>query len=109
MKSPRAIESRPTPWTDVILLCGKCAGKMKGGYGADRKQTLREALRTELKAQGHGRSVRIVETRCLGLCPKKAVAGLNARKPGQILTIPKGVLAEDALTQLAGAADKAGD
>ncbi|MCB8881152.1 (2Fe-2S) ferredoxin domain-containing protein [Acidisoma cellulosilytica] len=105
----KIIQSRPTPWTSVILLCGKCAGKMKAGFGPDRKQTLREALRTELKAQGQGRQVRIVETRCLGLCPKKAVAALNAHRPERILTIPKGTGTDEALTQLMGHAEKAAD
>jgi len=95
---PRTIQSRPTPWTNVILLCRKCSGKMKGGYGPERRQGLREVLRSALKAQGQGRRVRLVEVPCLGLCPKKAVAVVNAGAPGRILSVPKG--AEDVLSQI---------
>lgn len=91
---------RPTPWGTVILLCGKCARKMEGGYGKKKQHTLRSALRAELKATGPRRRVRIVETRCMGLCPKKAVTALNASRPERILTVPKGTSAEAALAAL---------
>lgn len=94
------IEARPTPWQTVLLLCGKCARKMDGGYGPEKKQTLRSALRSELKAQGHSRSVRIIETRCMGLCPKKAVTALNASAPTRLLTIPRGTPVVEALAQV---------
>jgi predicted metal-binding protein len=97
---PHPIRSRPTPWNTVILLCGKCGRKMKGGYGRKGKETLRTALRAELKAQGYRRGVRIIETRCIGICPKKAVTALNASRPETILTIPKGTGADEALAQL---------
>ena len=94
------VRSRPTPWHTVILLCGKCARKMKGGYGRKGKETLRTALRAELKARGYKRGVRIIETRCMGICPKKAVTALNARRPDRILTIPKGTGVDEALALL---------
>jgi predicted metal-binding protein len=100
---PQSIRSRPTPWNAVILLCGKCARKMKGGYGHKGNETLRTALRSELGAQGYKRTVRVIETRCIGICPKKAVTALNASRPDAILTIPKGTAAEDALAQLVDA------
>ena len=97
---PDLVRSRPTPWNTVILLCGKCAGKMKGGYGRKGKKALRATLRAELKAKGCERGIRIIETRCIGICPKKAVTALNASRPGKILTIPKGTAADEALGQL---------
>jgi hypothetical protein len=81
-------------------LCGKCARKMKGGYGANGKETLRTVLRAELKARALTRGVRVIETRCLGICPKKAVTALNASGPGRILTVPKGTGADEVLAQL---------
>ena len=97
---PHPVRLRPTPWNTVILLCGKCARKINGGYGPKKKQTLKDALRAELKADGRRRQVRIIETRCIGLCPKKAVTALNASSPGRILTVPKGTHPKDALTLL---------
>ena len=65
------------PWQTIILLCGKCARKLDGGFGPKAKDMLRETLRAELKARGGRREVRIIETRCLGICPKKAVSAIS--------------------------------
>ncbi len=80
---------RPTRWKTILLLCGKCARKMDGGYGPNGKHTLRSVLRMELSATGLRRQVRIIETRCMGICPRKAVTALNAAKPEAILTVPR--------------------
>jgi predicted metal-binding protein len=96
---PDSVRARRTPWKTIILLCGKCARKIDGGYGPKRENTLEEALRAELKDTGR-REVRLIETRCMGICPKKAVTALNASRPSLILTIPKGTGAAVALAQL---------
>jgi hypothetical protein len=70
---------------------------MDGGYGHKGRETLRQALRTELAARGRGREVRIMETRCLGLCPKKAVTAINAGAPGVIVTVPRKTAPDAAL------------
>ncbi len=99
---PQPIRSRPTPWKTIILLCGKCARKLDGGFGPKGEDTLRSALRAELKQRGHGREVRIVETRCMGLCPKKAVTALSASRPDIILTCPVGTHTDEVLARLIG-------
>jgi predicted metal-binding protein len=99
---PAPIDIRPTPWTTVILICGKCARKLDGGFGPKHKDSLRTTLREALKAKGHRRSVRIIETRCMGLCPRHAVTALNAGSPGRIMTIPNGTAGETALAELIG-------
>ena len=96
------IRSRPTPWKNVVLLCGKCSKKLDGGFGPKRKQTLRSVLREALKATNRRREIRILETRCMGLCPKKAITALNATHPGNLLTIPEGTAIEQVLMQLLG-------
>lgn len=101
------IRSRPTPWHNVLLLCGKCARKLDGGFGPDRGQTLRSALRQALKAAGRRREVAIIETRCLGICPKKSVTALSASRPGEIFVIPQGTPADAALARLIGGAASA--
>ncbi len=75
---------------------------MSGGYGPKGHDTLRSALRAELSAKGFRRQVRIIETRCLGVCPKRAVTALNAGKPDKILTVPRETRPEDALALLLG-------
>jgi predicted metal-binding protein len=91
-----------TAWKTIILLCGKCARKMDGGYGPKGKESLRRALRSELATRGGGREVRIVETRCLGVCPKKAVTAINASSPGRIVTVPKKTAPDEALDLILG-------
>ena len=86
-----------TPWKLLILLCGKCARKMDGGFGHKGRDSLKSALRTELTARGRRRDVRIMETRCLGICPKKAVTAINACSPGVILTVPRKTAPDAAL------------
>jgi predicted metal-binding protein len=75
---------------------------MDGGYGPKGKDTLRSALRTELSAKGLRRQVRIIETRCMGVCPKRAVTVLNASQPDSILTLPRKTPPEKAVALLLG-------
>jgi predicted metal-binding protein len=102
----RPIDAHATPWKSVLLLCGKCARKMDGGYGPEGQDTLRTALRTALKEQGRRRDVRIIETKCLGLCPRKAVTALNASHPGEMLAVPRRTDAHDALTRLGASTER---
>ena len=103
---PDRIHARPTPWKTVILLCGKCSRKMNGGYGSKGKDTLRTVLRDALRVKGHRRDVRIIETGCMGICPKKAVTALNANHPDKILTIPKGTATDEMMAQLMSEAEQ---
>jgi predicted metal-binding protein len=57
-------------------------------------------LRDAFGKQSQRREVRIIETRCMGICPRKAVTALNASRPGRILTISKGTAADEAMRQL---------
>ena len=86
-----AIEAHPTQWQDVILVCRKCSKKLKGGFGADGGQTLVRALKNELRGTPARRSTHLIETKCLGICPKNAVTVLSATHPAEILTIPAGL------------------
>jgi predicted metal-binding protein len=86
----RDMKSKPTSWKTVLLLCGKCGSKLDGGYGRKGKASLKTDLRATLKAAGYGRTVRVIETRCMGLCPKKAVTALNAGAPDRLFAVPRG-------------------
>jgi hypothetical protein len=96
------IRSRPTPWKTILLTCGKCARKLDGGFGPNGKDTLKSALRIELTKMGRRREVRIIETRCVGVCPRKAVTVINAERPGTILTVPRKTGAARVLAVLTG-------
>ena len=50
---------------DVLLsVCAKCDGDGKA---------LRREIKRELKTRGRGKSVRVVASTCLDICPKRAV------------------------------------
>lgn len=78
-------------WSNAALICGKCSKKLGGGFGPDGKQKLAKALRRHLDVKkGRKGDVGIVETKCLGVCPKNAVTAVNAAKMGEWLLIPPG-------------------
>ena len=58
----------PAPWSEVVLICAKCAAKL--GRGRKGRTELRGEIKHALKHRGLGKQVRVVETTCLDLCPK---------------------------------------
>lgn len=83
------IKTVPTPATAIIAICGKCGKKLGGGFGVSGGTSLGKALAAALHLPKPKRArVRIVETKCLKLCPKGAVAVLNGNDAGHILVVP---------------------
>jgi predicted metal-binding protein len=101
--------SRPTPWREVVLVCRKCGKKQKGGFGEKGRETLKTHLRQALRAAGRRRDVRVIETSCLGICPKHGVTALNASRPQTIHVIPAGTEANAAMRTLLGGFDAVPD
>ncbi len=93
------IRHLPTGWTDTIVVCGKCSRKLDGGFGAKGRQPLAKALRKRL-GLGRGRkaAVGVVETKCLGVCPKRAVV---VGRAGGWLVVPAGTSVECVAAELA--------
>jgi hypothetical protein len=71
-------------WRGAILICGKCSRKVDGGFGDKGTTPLAKALRRE-PGFGKGRKATtgVVETRCLGICPRRAVVLVDTRVPGR--------------------------
>jgi len=80
----------PSAWQGAILVCGKCSKKLDGGFGKKGRTSLAKLLR-KILGVGKGRkaTLGVVETRCLGLCPRNAVAMIDGRAPGTWLVVPK--------------------
>jgi predicted metal-binding protein len=93
----KLMQSRSTPWQTIVLTCGKCARKLDGGYGPKGKDKLRTVLRDGLKEAGHRRDVRMIETKCLGICPKSATTMIVATRPDRVHIVPAGASSSDAL------------
>lgn len=97
-------------WDAALLVCGKCSKKIGGGFGLRGKRSLTKALRDE-PGFGKGRkaAIGVVETRCLGICPKGAVTLVDSRRPGRWRIVPAGadvtaltlVLDQEAVAQAA--------
>ena len=70
-------------WERALLVCGKCQRKLGGGFGPDGDLPLVKALRRE-PGCGKGRKARtgVLETKCLGICPKKAAVVVDTAEPG---------------------------
>lgn len=94
-------------WERALLVCGKCSGKLGGGFGAKGRTPLTKALRKEL-GFGKGRRARIglTEVKCLGVCPRRAVVAIDTAAPRSWHVIPAGTdVAEVARTLLGNAVD----
>jgi predicted metal-binding protein len=79
-----------TSATRVLAICGKCGKKLGGGFGADAGLSLGKLLRRAVTgAKGKRATLRIVETKCLGICPKGAVALLDSAEPGAVVIVAR--------------------
>ncbi|WP_294194585.1 (2Fe-2S) ferredoxin domain-containing protein [uncultured Sphingomonas sp.] len=88
-------------WTAAVLVCGKCSKKLDGGFGAKGRMSLAKALRGE-PGFGKGRKAvfGVVETRCLGICPRNAVTIVDSRTPGRWRIVPEGADVEELANKL---------
>jgi predicted metal-binding protein len=88
-------------WERALLVCGKCSGKVNGGFGSKGRTPLTKALRKEL---GLGKGRKVAEVKCLGVCPKRAVIAIDTAAPRSWHVIPAGTdVAEVARTLLVDA------
>jgi hypothetical protein len=94
-----AIRPAKAPFEDAVLICGKCVRRL----GAPGK-----ALRKDLKKAAKRRrppKIRLVETRCFDLCPKRRVVLASARTlaQGRLLVVEPGLAPDAALDRLLAA------
>ena len=75
----------------LVAACGKCGRKLGGGFGAGGDRSLVKALRKHLGLPKWKRSpVRLVETGCMKLCPRGAVAVTTSAAPQLVHVVPAG-------------------
>ncbi|MHA3839988.1 hypothetical protein ACX0GZ_02030 [Sphingomonas aestuarii] len=78
-------------WAQTVLVCAKCSKKMGGGFGPKGKTALAKALRKQVGAKNGRKSpVGIVEVKCLGVCPKRAVTVIDGARPREWVLVPEG-------------------
>ena len=98
--SPRLVRA---PFREAVLVCGKCARKLDGGFGRKGARPLGKELKRAWKAGGRAGKLRVVETRCLGLCPKRrqVVATAASLVAGRLWVVEPGEDAADVLLRVA--------
>ncbi len=88
-------------WSNAVLVCAKCSKKIDGGFGKKGRQSLAKALRRHLGiGKGRKSPLGIVEVKCLGICPRRAVTVLNAAKPDQWLLVEPGTALDEVAAAL---------
>lgn len=93
-------------WQATLLVCGKCSKKLGGGFGPKGKTGLAKALKKETGG-GKGRKARvgIIETKCLGVCPRHAVTMVDTRRGQDWILVREGADVGDLAREL-GLADE---
>ena len=94
----RTLKLAKAPFADTVLVCGKCARKFK-----DAGKPVAKALKAELKGRRWGK-VRVVETKCFDLCPKRRQVLASARTLAdhRLVVVEPGFSPRDALDALLG-------
>lgn len=97
------------PFREAVLVCGKCARKLGGGFGRQGRQGLRGELKRAWKASGRVGKLRVVEASCLGLCPKRrqVVATGVSLAAGRLWVVEPGEAAAAVLARLLPAPEEA--
>ena len=92
----------PVAATRLLAICGKCGKKLGGGFGERRDRSLVKALKRGVpELHGKRARVRVVETKCLDICPKGAVALVDSAAPGEVLIVARGTAVEAVAARLA--------
>jgi predicted metal-binding protein len=81
MSGPTADPAAKPPFQAVVLVCRECEDRKDGPDHLDSRQA-RKGLKHALRDQRP--KARIVETSCLGTCPKKALM-VAAMRSGQAI------------------------
>ena len=94
----RGLKVAKAPFSDTVLVCGKCARKFKGAG-----KPVAKALKAELKDRAWGK-VRVVETKCFDLCPKRrqVLASHRTLADHRLVVVEPGFSPRDALRALLG-------
>ena len=94
------IRTLPSGWRDAVLVCGKCSKKIGGGFGPKRRLPLAKALRRTLGLKGRKARAGVVETKCLGVCPKRSVMLVDTAHPDAWLIVAEGTPIPDVIARL---------
>jgi len=102
----RRLKSVGSDWSNMLLVCRKCSKKLGGGFGPKGRTPLAKALRKHLDVKkGRKGALGIVEVKCLGVCPRRAVTVINGKAPREWLLVKAGADLDDVAEAVALAGD----
>ena len=95
---PAGLKIAKAPFADTVLVCAKCARKFKGAG-----KPVAKLLKGELKGRRWGK-VRVVETKCFDLCPKRrqVLASPRTLAEHRLIVVEPGFSPQEALHALLG-------
>ena len=82
-------------WAGAILVCGKCSRK------SDERPALAKRLRKAIGGKGRRAKLGVVETKCLGICPKRGIVVIDTARPERWQIVEPGSSVEDVMVRLA--------
>lgn len=101
LRAGDAVRILPVKARRLIAVCGKCSRKLDGGFGDDGDRPLAKVLRRAMAGGGGKKAViRIVETKCLDICPKRAAALIDSSRPGEVVIVPARTPTETLIARL---------
>ncbi|MEI1277279.1 hypothetical protein V6Z05_03050 [Leptospira venezuelensis] len=95
------IEYVAANWEAAILVCSKCAMKIKGETDGKRTR-LKSELKDALRSEGI-RDIRVLEVGCLDVCERNKIAIVFSENPKlskKILLVPPGISGKKLLPKI---------
>ena len=87
-------------WTGTVLVCAKCEKKLGGGFGEGGREPLSKLLKRLAGGKGPKARFGVVSSKCLKLCPKRAVAVVDAARPRDWLVVAPGTSVAEVAAEL---------
>jgi hypothetical protein len=99
MESAPSLRPAKAPFADAVLICGKCVRRL-GSRGKAVRKDLKKALKRR-----RPQKIRLIETRCFDLCPKRRVVLASARTlaEGRLLVVEPDFAPDAAVDRLLAA------
>ena len=94
------IRALPSRWRTAVLVCAKCEKKLGGGFGVDGRKPLSKLLRKRADGKGRKAGFGVISTKCLKICPKRAVTLVNGAHPQDWVIVPAGTPVDEVALRL---------
>jgi predicted metal-binding protein len=103
-KYENEISSEETGWSEaVVMICTKCGKQFSNPEDSESPERIKKDLKSYCKER-MGKSVRVINTGCLDVCPENKIAVVVASKKAsdvfKAVSVPTNVRADDLYDEL---------